>query len=64
MAHRQKQHLGRSQGDEREMPGRDVKGSVDGGEDAISEVEQAREISGLIDDNERQTRPADPGREG
>ncbi|HEU4566119.1 MAG TPA: hypothetical protein VFS05_15770 [Gemmatimonadaceae bacterium] len=52
MPHRQTQHHGRSEGDEREIPGRDVEGSTEVRSETIAKAEEAREISRLVDENE------------
>jgi hypothetical protein len=62
MSHRQKQHHGRSEGDERELEGRDVSpGDLDLTEIVSSEsvvaAEEAREISRILDENEGYNRP-------
>jgi hypothetical protein len=52
MSHRQKQHLGRSAGDDRELPGRDVEGPTRVRGETIARMEEARDVSRAIDENE------------
>jgi hypothetical protein len=52
MSHRQKQHLGRSEGVDTNRPGRDVPGNDEPRSENIAKAEEAREISHLIDENE------------
>jgi hypothetical protein len=52
MSRRQTQHHGRSKGDDRELPGRDVEGSTQVRSESIAPAEDAQEISLLIDENE------------
>ncbi len=52
MSKRQSQHHGRSAGDERGLPGRDMAGPTDAGDDALEAVEAAREISRVLDREE------------
>jgi hypothetical protein len=52
MSRRQQQHMGRSEGDERKIPGRDFAGDEDAGTDALRAVDAAREISRRIDEND------------
>jgi hypothetical protein len=52
MSHRQKQHHGRSEGDERDIPGRDVEGETKVRDETIAAAEDAREISRAIDEDE------------
>ena len=63
MSGRQTQHHGRSEGDDREMEGRDVgPGELDISEivnsESVAAAEEAREISRLLDENEGFERPA------
>ena len=50
MGHRQTQHQGRSSGDDRDLPGRDLEGREDEVlEAAPPEVDEARRIQELVD---------------
>ena len=51
MSHRQSEHMGRSQGDDREIPGRDVEGSETVHDEAVAEAEDAREITEAVDES-------------
>jgi len=71
MSGRQKQHHGRSEGDEREMEGRDVaEGELELSEivnsESVTAAEEAREITRLLDENEGFDRPEprSPGASG
>lgn len=52
MGERQKQHHGRSEGDERIIAGRDVMGPEQVRDEDIAKADEAREISRAIDENE------------
>ena len=52
MSRRQQQHHGSSAGDDRELPGRDVEGSPEAGDEVHRAVEDARDVTRLIDHNE------------
>jgi hypothetical protein len=52
MSHRQRQHLGRARGQDRELPGRDVEGAVRVSAETRRQVKAARDVSRLIDENE------------
>ena len=50
MAHRQQQHMGRSEGDDRDLAGRDTEGREDEALDAAAPgIEEARRIQDLVD---------------
>jgi hypothetical protein len=49
---RQKEHLGRSTGDTRKLPGRDVEGPTRVRGETVADIEESREISREIDENE------------
>ena len=62
MSQRQKQHQGRSEGDDRDLGGRDI----EGGElevtdivnsESVAAAEDARDISRILDQNEGYDRP-------
>ena len=51
MPHRQSEHMGRSERDDRDIPGRDVEGSETVHDDTIAEMEDAREITEDVDES-------------
>jgi len=62
MSQRQKQHQGRSEGDDRDLEGRDVGGGELDVTDIVSSesvaaAEDARDISRILDQNEGYDRP-------
>ncbi len=51
MPHRQSEHMGRSEGDDREIPGRDSEGSETVHDDTVANTEAAREITEAVDED-------------
>jgi hypothetical protein len=51
MSERQKQHHGRSEGDDREIPGRDVEGSETVSDETREEIEESRDIARAVDES-------------
>ena len=51
MSHRQSEHMGRSENDDRKVPGRDVEGSETVHDETIAEREDAREITEAVDES-------------
>ncbi|HEX5830088.1 MAG TPA: hypothetical protein VFY16_03840 [Gemmatimonadaceae bacterium] len=55
MSERNRQHHGRSAGDDRVLPGRDLPGEAIVRDEVIAQAEDAREITRLIDESEGYT---------
>ena len=62
MGHRQTQHMGRSEGDDRDLAGRDAEGLEEGALDAAAPgVEEARHIQELVDGARHEWTPGTSG---
>jgi hypothetical protein len=55
MSERNKQHHGRSESDDRMLPGRDLPGEAIVRDEVVAQAEDAREITRLIDESEGYT---------